>query len=159
MPAIEFDEFYKKYKTSAFTSARRYLGDYDSAMDVVQDVFIKINSMLGRFDKIDDAGKYLIRMIVNKSIDELRKRKKVVTLENPELIVAKSVDFTEEKDEIDFLLSFLQEEQKIVLVMREFTGYSVKETAELLNIDEGTVKSRLSRAKVKLREIYIKKEM
>ncbi len=154
---ICFDELYERYKSMAYTTARRYLLEYDAAMDVVQDVFIKMNTILNKFKTVEDAGRYLMRMLINKSIDVLRRDKKQVAIADGQEFEAKRENGTEDKDEIDFLLSHLSEDQRMVVVLRELASYSVKESAEILEIDEGTVKSRLSRAKLKMKEIYLKK--
>ena len=137
------------------------LGDTPEADDVAQEVFIRFFRAIKDFKEEAKLSTYLTRIAINLSLNELKRRKKrqrrfgffggdkrinvIDGSSDPERI--------ELKELIDKGLAQLDPDFRAVIVLRLIEGYSVKETAELLDLPKGTVASRLARAQVKLKEI------
>ena len=150
-----FLKLFQKYEEDIFRMAYVYVKNESDALDVVQEVayhsFKKINTL-----KNPEYFKtWLIRIAINCSLDLVRKNKKVVQL-NPEY-----EEFIGSEDEdvplsvtLQELLDQLNEDEKSVVILRFYEGYSFKEIADLLNMPLGTAKSVLYRALGKLRKHF-----
>ena len=93
-----------------------------------------------------ERAPYIYRMIINRCLDMLRKRRPEGNLDELEATDDTAAQ-AEARDEVDHLLSRLNEDQRLAIILKEIMGHTVEETATMTDVDEGTVKSRLSRAK------------
>ena len=161
-----FYTIYKKYGDRALNISYRILGNYDDALDVTQDVFIKVFKKIGDFRKDARFFTWFYRIVVNLSIDKRRKQgahqvisesdrngglsevpdDKAVTIDKL------ASDAHLEKRVQDCLLK-LSENLRTVTVLRYIEGLSYQEVAETLECSIGTVKSRLNRAHKTLEEL------
>lgn len=141
------------------------LGDTPEAEDVGQETFIRFWSKIDTYRYEAKVSTYLTRIAINLAINESRKQKRRLALEKPfetnqkSTSIALSHPSQHTKDEVAHLheaLSQLDDDQRAVVVMRMLQGYSTKDTAHLLDIPQGTVLSRLSRALGKLKIILEK---
>lgn len=141
------------------------LGDTAEADDIAQEVFIRFYQSLSKFRGESEVGTYLCRIAVNLSINELKRRQR----KNRWLSVQREQDShaaeedpgtnpgrQELQDTLHNALQTLGPEFRTVAVLRLVDGYSVKETAEILGLPQGTVASRLARAQDRLREMLKK---
>ena len=128
--------------------------------DVAQDVFLRFYRSLENFKGDSALGTYLGRIAINTSLNAIAKRKQRrwlpwTTLEEfqakAQIDPAQSPERADLRETLQLALSHLPEEQRAVVVLRLIEGYSVSETAAMLNVAEGTVASRLSRAQRALR--------
>jgi len=141
------------------------LGRCSEAEDLGQEVFIRLFRGLPNFRQEASLKTYISRIAINICYDELRRRKqeryiKEVNIEDKDMPV-ESVDPETGSDigkSIEYALSKLDRIQRSVVIMRLSEGFSVKETASILGLPEGTVRSKLYRAQLKLREI-LKKDL
>lgn len=159
------------YQDRAFSVATGILGNSHDAMDVVQDAFIKAFRNIGKFNFSSTFNTWLHRIVINTSIDELRKRKhhsQVVSLdrsyesEDGEYTVQYEdtesyvEEILERKESIDLLkkaLETIEEDHRMVIVLSDIKGYSYQEISTILDLPLGTVKSRIARARAKLVEM------
>jgi len=140
------------------------LGESPEAEEVAQDVFISFYFNSGKFKEESSLKTYLTRIAINKSLNALKKRKRISRqqISNEELRHdaefqgGKSHDY-ENREIIDQALYDLGDKQRAVFVLRMIEGYSTKETAKILRIPSGTVLSRLSRAVDYMRS-YLEKQ-
>ena len=165
-----FDRLVLKHNDRLFNLCYRYLGDYEEANDSAQDAFIKAYSGLKRF-RFDSAfSTWLYRIAVNTcknkiQSSEFRQRKKRVSLgeganpesEGPGMDVQNgsvSPDHQlEEKERKKMILGALDRlppEHKEMITLRDIEGLSYEEIVEVTGLNPGTVKSRLSRARLDL---------
>ena len=145
----------------------RYISDRDSAQDVVQDGFIKIFEHIGNFDQKGSIEGWMRRIIANQAIDYIRKKKKenfVSTEENEFRLVAEEGEDIENwnmttlKAEIAMdAIENLSPAYRAVFNLAVMENYTHKEIAEMLNINEGTSKSNLAKAKMNLQNFLKKK--
>jgi RNA polymerase sigma-70 factor (ECF subfamily) len=154
-----FKEIIHKYQPRVAATVFGMLGHCTEAEDIGQETFIQFYKSLERFRGDSSLATYLTRIAINLSINELRKRKKKMStfassarhdLEHipdsrhpgPDRDVQRMVRKAVQKLEPKF---------RKVVVLRMINGYTVKETAQILNLPAGTVLSRLARAQTKLR--------
>lgn len=153
------------YSSSVATICQNMLQDSQLAKDVVQETFIRFFHKIHQFKGESSLKTYISRIAINLSLNELKKTKKsqqrLISLdqlkeisgfemENP--ILSNSDDM----NNLYFALNQLKPREKSLVILRMIEGYNIKETANLLNIKEGTVMSGLSRALSKLKTLIQK---
>ncbi len=156
-----FTEIVNRHKPVIAATVYGLLGDCAEAEDVGQETFIRFYKSIGNFKGDSALSTYLVRIAINLSLNELKKRKRkykmFVHKEDEKLVAVTDDDDPVENratsENIDAALQMLDESFRQVVVLRLIQGYSVKETADILDIPVGTVLSRLSRAQKKLRKI------
>jgi len=167
-----FNELVLSYQHQVYNLAYRILNDPASAADATQESFISAYRSLKRF-RGGSFKAWLMRIVSNACYDELRRRKRrpVISFEdiggmddeaNPALVSQQEgpVAHTERlelADSIQTAIDTLPSEQRIVLVLSDVEGLSYMEIAAATSISLGTVKSRLARARAKLRD-YLRAE-
>lgn len=131
--------------------------------DIAQEVFIRVFEALPRFRFESSFYTWLYRITINKSRDEMRKRRSKKFLSLNMLLDNPSSDFQSKirvypvdesaKELVNKGLQSLPEKFRIPIVLKDIDGMSYEEMAEIMQCEIGTVKSRLSRARAMLREI------
>ena len=128
------------------------------AEDVVQEVFVRLHGKLEQFQGEARLSTWLYRMTVNASLDALRRFKRrqkwetsLALIVNEDSLARESSDHTEVSEKLRKALSRLRKPFRAVIVLRDFEGMAYDEIAEVLQIDKGTVASRLHRAYAKLK--------
>ncbi len=115
--------------------------------DAVHEAIVKAFSKLGSLKNDSFAKTWLIRIVINECYGVLRQRKREVYSEEITKEEAKKEDYSE----LYTALNKLPADYRVTIVLYYIEGYSVSETANILRVSEGTVKSRLSRGRKKLR--------
>jgi len=157
------DEMVATHQRRVFRVAFRLLGDIDEAGSATQDCFLRAYRAIDRCPA-DEAGRqrWLIRLVVNLSIDRLRSRKwkwwqtresqaRDGAGESPRSPEREALA-AELRTRLMQALNGLPARQRAVFVLRHYEDYPLARIAQELGLSEGTVKSHLSRALVKLRE-------
>ena len=140
------EEIYRTHRAVMLQRALGVLGDHALAEDAVHEAFIRIARHIGRFKTMPaEERRYLCLTIVkNAALNMLRDRKETdqlpETLYKPSSDVALNVDITT-------AVNSLEEGHRQVVLLRLKYGFSTIETAKLLGIKQGTVRSRLNRAR------------
>ena len=135
------------------------VGQSPEAEDIGQEVFIRFYESLDKFRGNAAPSTYIIRIAINLSLNEIkkRKRKQLLFRDADTLDHVRSGSSNQDiMDVIQFELNKLDKEAQSVLTLRLIEGYSTKETADILDIPLGTVLSRLSRGQKKLRTALTK---
>ena len=151
--ALSFDEMYERYATDVLRVSYYYLGDRQRAEDVTQDVFVRL--ITSRPDLLPGREKsWLLKVALNRCRDLWRGAwlKKVV-LGHPafELFPAEDeIGRLAENTALAEAVNRLPAGFKEVVLLHYYQGYGVSEIASMLDISEGTVSSRLSRARSRL---------
>lgn len=170
---MAMDRLVKQSYQKIYNVNYRYLADYDKAMDATQKTFILMFRKINRLDDHQKFNSWLYQIALNCCREESRreKRNKVlpfmkVSHSNTQKLENKAFDNSlQPEDEYgknetqQLVLSALNEinpEQKEVLILKEFEGLKFKEIAEMLNISENTVKSRLYYGLSALKKIFAK---
>ncbi|KIO77051.1 RNA polymerase subunit sigma-24 [Pedobacter lusitanus] len=154
-------ELYKLYERAMYSAALRIVNHEAEAEDVVQEAFLDAFMRIGDFRGDTTFGLWLKQIIVNKSINCLRKRKMEFTsLDGVEVPEEDAVDPEELEwrvEEVKAAVRGLADGYRVVLTLYLFEGYDHEEISHILKISEVTSRSQLMRAKTKLRNILEKK--
>lgn len=162
-----FNRLVVLYQDLAYTVAFRIMGDSASAADATQEAFISAYRKIHQF-RGESFKPWLMRIITNACYDELRRRQRrpassLETLheiaaeddwqpsspaENPEQHAQRS----ELNAAIQDCISSLPDDQRIIVIMSDVEAYSYQEIGSITDLPLGTVKSRLSRARQRLRD-------
>ncbi len=151
-------QLYNLYCKSMFLVAYRYVKDQFIAEDVMQDAFIKAFKNIHSFKGEVAFGAWLKKIVINQSIDQLkRKTLEVVTLHEELTIVIdddEHWDFDDEVlvREIVTVIKTLKEKYRLVLSLYLLEGYDHKEISEVLHITETTSRTHLARGKKLVKE-------
>lgn len=163
--ANAFEELVLKYEKTVYNLALRMVGDRDDAFDMTQEAFIKAYGSLSSFRGDSKFSVWIYRITTNVCLDFLRSksRKQQVSLTvsdddedaqldipdpkaDPEQQLIKKISM----QSVEEGLKTLPDKQRQILVMRELCGMSYAEIGKALSIEEGTVKSRIFRARKRL---------
>ena len=159
-----FETLVKKYQNSIYCLCRRMTGSHQSADDVSQETFIKAYFALNSFKDGMNFFTWIRKIAVNNSLNFIKVSKREEPLgDSAEKIVGNSsmgqelphemLQRNQTEQKFKKALKALPPEQKIVFILRVYENLSYKEIAQLLEISEGTVMSRLSRAREKLKSM------
>ena len=166
-----FEQLVLSNQNKVYALALRLCGDREEAADLAQEAFVKAWQGLASFQGESSFATWVYRLTTNVCIDHLRKQKRreevapAVSLDDEEAGWAEPVDrendpqlLLERSERGKALargLEKLPDWQRRALVLRELSGLSYQEIAQALDIDLGTVKSRIARARLNLREILL----
>lgn len=157
-----FAELVRRYEKTVFNIALRMVGDRDDAADMTQEAFIKAYGSLGSFRGDSRFSAWLYRITTNVCLDHLRARarKKQVSLDDDDGQELELPDMRAMPEEqlmrklsmqaVRRGLERLAPEHRQILIMRELGGMSYAEISSVLSLEEGTVKSRIFRARKNL---------
>ncbi|MEE9555278.1 MAG: sigma-70 family RNA polymerase sigma factor [candidate division Zixibacteria bacterium] len=157
-----FREILRRYRERVLAICLRMLKNRTEAEEAAQDSFVKAYYHLESFDKSRDFSAWLAGIAINECRDRLRKRSRFRKLfrEIPENdLGSRQVSQDEDYESkvriraIENAIEQLPEKLREVLVLRAYADYSYEEIAGILNIEIGTVMSRLHRSRAKLTEI------
>ncbi|GBD08831.1 ECF RNA polymerase sigma factor SigE [Candidatus Thermoflexus japonica] len=166
-----FNALIRRYQDRLYHIAYRIMGDHDSAADALQEALIAAFRGIRGF-RGGSFLAWLTRIVTNACYDELRRRRRrpqaslealFVVDQGPEaemlLPPVEGPEFYAERQELaDWIhraIQSLPEDQRVVLVLSDIEGYSYEEIAEILRVPLGTVKSRLSRARARVRDFLL----
>ncbi|HJQ46102.1 MAG TPA: RNA polymerase sigma factor SigM [Amycolatopsis sp.] len=154
-----FSELVRRHRDRMWAVALRTLRDPEEAADALQDAFISAFRAAGKFRAESAVTTWLHRIVVNACLDRVRRKQARPTVPLPETgfnepaAPRDSMADRETRMVINEALDQLPEEQRAPIVLVDIEGYSVGETARLLGIAEGTVKSRCARGRAKLAKV------
>lgn len=154
-----FKELVERHESKVAGVIKSMLGDTTEALDVGQEVFIRFYEALDKFKGESAVGTYLIRIAINLSLNEIKRRKRrnlfFMPIEDGHWVKTPNED-ADMKDIVHHEISRLDVDFQSVVTLRMMEGYSTEETSEILGIPLGTVLSRLSRAQKKLKLVLAK---
>ncbi len=167
---IAFEELIGSYQKRVFNLALRIIGNYDDAADLAQEAFVRIYKAISSFKEQSSFSTWVYRITTNVCLDEIRKRKnrKVVYIdediqtddgEMKRQVISSDPgpDEAAERSEIRRIvndaINRLPEEQRVVITLRDLQGMSYEEIARILELPAGTVKSRINRARLALKNM------
>jgi RNA polymerase sigma-70 factor (ECF subfamily) len=144
-------ELFERHWRGAWRAARVITGSRTMADDVAQDAFERAFAALSRFDERRPFAAWLHRIVVNRSLDLLRRERRLVGMDSPDRLEGEWRDLAGEDRRLLEAVEVLAPQRRVVIVLRYGLGYSPAEIAELLDVPPGTVHSRLARALEDLR--------
>ena len=158
------------YEKKAVNFARRMLGTQEEAEDAAQEAFLKVFDKIHTFREDSSFSTWFYTVLNNICLDALRKRSRRAetisihqsddTGDEYELQIEDTADGpyeafqkNEAKRLLEIALTKLSDEHRTVIILRDINGFEYEEIAKILKISTGTVKSRISRARLSLRRI------
>ncbi len=151
-------EIYNLYYKSMYNTSLRILNNPTEAEDVMQDSFLDAFGKIDGFSGEGSFGGWLKRIVVNNSLDALRKRRDLVSIEESKIEMediqspyAENIDYKVE--EVKSALNSLSEDSRVIVSLFLFEGYDHEEISQILKISNNTSRTRFSRAKSKLQKI------
>jgi RNA polymerase sigma-70 factor (ECF subfamily) len=169
-----FGELVARYRNQITNFIYRMTNDYDGAVDLAQETFVRVYRAADRYKSNFAFSTYIYRIATNLAISDIRKRKRrrLVSLTGffletererdqefnpPDLKPLQDVVLVdaERRSAVGKAITTLPEKYRAPLVLRDIDGRSYEEIAAILRTNEGTIKSRISRARALLREKLI----
>ncbi len=143
-----FADIYRLYGRACYNLALRLLGNAATAEDIVQEVFLKLMSMLRSFRGEAPFGAWLKRLTVNASIDFLRRERRLDGADAEGILAQQAAiePGAEQSIDVQVLLRQLSPRARAVLVLHALEGYTHKEMASLFGQSESYSKSLLARS-------------
>lgn len=153
-----FRRLYELYSKAMYNTALRITGDSDDAGDVLQEAFISAFNNLDRYRHDATFGSWLKRIVINKAINRIRKRRTVALPEDAEWDVPDEPEIEIEVGEetvrrIREAIGQLPDGYRTVLSLYLIEGYDHQEISEIMGVSVSTSKSQLNRAKARLKEM------
>ncbi|MGA3018186.1 MAG: sigma-70 family RNA polymerase sigma factor [Bryobacteraceae bacterium] len=152
-----FESLMRQHERLVLVTAVRLLGKLEDAQDASQEVFLRLYRNLGKMDAVRNVPGWLYRVTVNVCHDMTRKRPASVAVdEMPELASngadpQQSAALAERRRALRMSLRFLSEKERVAMVLRDLEGLSTEEVARALGSSEATVRSQISKARIKVR--------
>jgi RNA polymerase sigma-70 factor (ECF subfamily) len=161
-----FELFVRKFQNMVFSLALRFLGNYQEAEDITQEIFITVFKQIDTFRGESSVSTWLYRISVNHCKNRMKYLSRRQTVrerdsaeqsqvqnresgflsskpDRPDLVL----EARETESMINSALEGLDEDHKTILLLRELENLSYSQIAEIMQLEEGTVKSKLHRAR------------
>jgi len=162
---VAFEELVSRHERAVLNTIHRYVGEYDAADDIAQEVFVILWRKAGSFKGNARFSTWLYRVVVNQCLQFRRKRRArpgTVSLDSmdgdnpPEsLQVAEDHEKRRRAEAVRSALAQLPDRQRIALVLAHYEGHTYQEVAEMMQTSVSSVESLIFRAKCSLREKLI----
>ena len=159
-----FNELLGAHESQMYAICYRMCGNYNDAQDCLQEAMLRVYKALPTFKSQSSFSTWLYRIAMNACLDELRRKKNRPNtsldalvgegwspksdMETPDEHVIRK----ERTRVLHAAIQELPEEMRSAIVLRDIQGFSYEEIADMLNVSIGTIKSRISRGREKLRE-------
>ena len=167
-----FGELVRRYQERLYHSVYRLVENAEDAQDVVQEAFLNAYQSLERFKGDSQFFTWLYRIAVNTAISYMRKHRamaRIETQKNGELVLEPhdlssasrpeyALEQAEQQTRVRQALARLSPEHRAVLIMKDMEGQKYERMAEIMQVPIGTIRSRLHRARLELRELLEKSE-
>ena len=166
-----FEELVRRYQRPIASYVYRMVGDYEAALDLTQEVFIKVYNSLGRYRSEFKFSTWIYRIAHNSAVDHLRRysnRAQALTgehegeqydlpIENRRLSPEQESEKAERRAEIESVIRGLPTAYRELVLLRHSHDMSYDEIAEVTGLPLGTVKNRLFRARETMRQQFIQR--
>ena len=161
-----FEELVRRYQRPIAAYVYRMVGDYDAALDLTQEVFIKVYNSLTRYRSEFKFSTWIYKIAHNAAIDHLRRHAvrdqaltsgidgehREVLIESRRLTPEQESERKERRTEIESVVQLLPAAYRELIVLRHSQDLSYDEIAEVTGLPLGTVKNRLFRARESMRD-------
>lgn len=163
-----FSRLISENQTKVYRIALSIVKNHSDAEDIAQEVFIRIYTSISSFKGNSSLATWIYKITYNRSLDFLKKNNKKMkttkTLDDPEdaelltlagerFIPEKDFEDKQMKEDIHDALKKLPEDQRQLIELKDIHGFSYEEIMEITGLKDGTMKSRLNRARTSLRKM------
>jgi RNA polymerase sigma-70 factor (ECF subfamily) len=152
-----FDLLMRQYQRLVLATALRFLGNMEDAQDASQEVFLKLYRNLGKLERAGNLTAWLYRVTVNVCHDSRRRRPTEASVEEAGEAPDRAADprqaltDAERRRALELSLRMLSERERAAVTLRDLEGLSTQEAALAMGVNEATVRSHISQARVKMR--------
>ena len=163
-----FEALSRAHESRMYAVTLRMCGSREDAQDCLQEAMVRIYRALDSFRGQSSFGTWVYRITMNTCLDELRRRKVRQSTSLDAMLETgwsptddtntpeKNSLRSEQRRSIEKAIGTLPEDMKAAVVLRDIQGFSYEEIAKILSANVGTIKSRISRGREKLREALLK---
>ena len=167
--AAAFNELLAGHEKKMYAVCLRMCANHEDAQDCLQEAMLRVYRSISGFKGQSAFSTWLYRVTMNTCLDELRRRKGKATTSLDGLLDSgwspsdeedtpeKHAIGAEQRRAVQTMIAELPEDMRAAVVLRDIQGYSYEEISQMLEINVGTIKSRISRGREKLREKIIAK--
>lgn len=166
-----FEELVRRYQRPIAAYVYRMVGDYDAALDLTQEVFIKVYNSLNRYRSEFKFSTWIYKIAHNAAIDHLRRysvreqallggvdgEHREAAIESRRLTPEQESERKERRTEIESVVQLLQASYRELIILRHSHDLSYDEIAEVTGLPLGTVKNRLFRAREAMRDLLVQR--
>src|SRR5881275_512941 len=166
-----FEELVRRYQRPIAAYVYRMVGNYDAALDLTQEVFIKVYNSLARYRSEFKFSTWIYKIAHNAAIDHLRRHavreqtltgsvegeRREVAIESRRLTPEQESERKERRSEIESVVQLLQASYRELIILRHSHDLSYDEIAEVTGLPLGTVKNRLFRARETMRDLLLQR--
>ena len=166
-----FEQIVTTYEKKVYNMALRYTGDPEDALDICQEVFLRVYRFLPKYRGESTLSTWIYRITMNVCHDTAGNKTNIYELsldsgpgDDEQTTEIADLRYDPEKEFekkhtrqlVQQAISMLDSDHRDVIIMRDINGLSYDEISNVLNISTGTVKSRISRAREKLKNFLLK---
>lgn len=144
--AAAFAELMASYQALLYKTAWRYLRDEQDALDALQEVSYRAFKNIHKVKQPEYVKTWLVRIMINYCLDEIKRKQRSVPVETFYEESPQEDPDTAQKLDIEQHIQDLDEKYQLIIVLKYYHQYTLKEIAESLEMPIGTVKTRLNRA-------------
>lgn len=156
---IAFSNLIVKVKYKLYKTGMAILKNDDDTCDAIQETLIKAYKNIKTLNSNEYFTTWIVRILINQCYDIIRKNDKIVSMnEKLQTNLNTYYELYSQESSLEYVLNMLDKDLKLVTVLYYYDDLSVSTISEILNIPEGTVKSRLSRAREKIYTILKEEE-
>lgn len=164
--ASAFNELLGAQENRMYAVCLRMCGNHEDAQDCLQEAMLRVYRAISSFKGQSSFSTWVYRVTMNTCLDELRRKKNKQTASLDSLMDAgwsptdefdtpeRHTLASERQREIRQVIGELPEDMRAAIVLRDIQGFSYEEISQMLDINVGTIKSRISRGREKLREKF-----
>ena len=161
----QFEELLQPHLQQLYKLAYRFTGQRADAEDLVQDVVLKLYPRLQEIQKIEQLGPWLARVLYRHFVDRVRSKQRspLHLVDKDESVLdehkdempdpAENVETALLQNRLQDALNQLNEDQRALMILHDVEGYTLNEIHNMFDVSIGTLKSRLNRARSRLREL------
>lgn len=149
-------EVYDLYYKAMYNASLRIVNDSLLAEDIMQESFLDAFQKLDSFEWRSSFGSWLKRIVINKSLDKIRRKLNEVSMDDVEEEIVLNDNNNDERDveceleDVRYALKLLPENYRLIIVLHLFEGYDHQEISQILNTSYNNVRVRYLRARNKL---------
>src|SRR5207245_37957 len=165
-----FEELVRRYQRPIAAYVYRMVGDYDAALDLTQEVFIKVYNSLARYRPEFKFSTWIYKIAHNAAVDHLRRHavreqalvsgdsdQREISIDSGRLTPEQESEKKERRAEIEAVVQKLPAPHKELILLRHSHDLSYDEIVEVTGLPLGTVKNRLFRAREVMRQQFVKR--
>lgn len=147
-----FRQFYEAYANPAIRTASAITRNREMAKDAVQETFIRVYRQIGSYNSALPFDPWFYRILTNECLRLMKKESPLFTVETLDNDPSIAVESFDQLTELYDVIQALDDSHRIPLILKYIKGFSEKEIADILGLNQNTVKSRLFKGRKRLKE-------